>query len=180
MSVMEDVKLSSCVGRAIAQAVSRWLPTAAGRVRVRAGMCVLWWTKRHWGRFSPSTSVSPANHSTNFSIIIITRDWHNRPIIGRSAEWTQLDLAPPPPYQLEKHSSLKIIQISSSWSLADISQEFYWSRCSTVYWHCPRQNLFVCMLYALWSALNQPMYLYARNGWTRWPVKYTKSVFWII
>jgi hypothetical protein len=25
---------------------------------------------RHWGRFSPSTSVSPANHSTVFSIII--------------------------------------------------------------------------------------------------------------
>jgi hypothetical protein len=33
----------------------------------------LWLTKRRWGRFSPSTSVSPANlHSTNFSIIIIT------------------------------------------------------------------------------------------------------------
>jgi hypothetical protein len=51
----------------------------------------LWWTKRHWGRFSPSTSVSPANHSTDFFIIIITRGWHNRPISGRSAEWTQLD-----------------------------------------------------------------------------------------
>jgi hypothetical protein len=35
----------------------------------------LWWTKRHCGRFSPSTSVSPANHSTDFSIIIITRGW---------------------------------------------------------------------------------------------------------
>jgi hypothetical protein len=35
--------------------------------------------------------VSPANLSTNFSIIIITRGWHNRPIGGRSAEWTQLD-----------------------------------------------------------------------------------------
>jgi hypothetical protein len=32
----------------------------------------LWWTKRHWSRFSPSTLVSPANHSTDFSIIIIT------------------------------------------------------------------------------------------------------------
>jgi hypothetical protein len=32
----------------------------------------LWWTKWHWGRFSPSTSVSPANpHFTNCSIIII-------------------------------------------------------------------------------------------------------------
>jgi hypothetical protein len=34
---------------------------------------------------------SPATHFTNFSIIIITRGWHNRPISGRSAEWTQLD-----------------------------------------------------------------------------------------
>jgi hypothetical protein len=33
----------------------------------------LWWTKWSWGRFSPSTSVSPANlHSTNFSTITIT------------------------------------------------------------------------------------------------------------
>jgi hypothetical protein len=54
----------------------------------------LWWTKRHWVRFSPSTFVSPASHSTNFSTIIITRDWHNRPISGRSAKWTQLDSTP--------------------------------------------------------------------------------------
>jgi hypothetical protein len=53
----------------------------------------LWWTKRHWGRFSPSILVSPANHSTDFSIIIITRGWHNRPIGGRSAEWI-LDSTP--------------------------------------------------------------------------------------
>jgi hypothetical protein len=33
----------------------------------------LWWTKWRWGRFSPSTSVSPANlYSTNFSTITIT------------------------------------------------------------------------------------------------------------
>jgi hypothetical protein len=81
-------------GRAVAQAVSRWLPTAAARVRVRAACGGLCWTKRHWGRFSPSTSASPANHSTDFSIIIITRGWHNRPIGGRSAEWTQLDSTP--------------------------------------------------------------------------------------
>jgi hypothetical protein len=42
--------------------------------------------------FCPNTSVSPANHhSTNFSIIIITRGWYNRPIGGRSAEWVQMD-----------------------------------------------------------------------------------------
>jgi hypothetical protein len=33
----------------------------------------LWWIKWRWGRFPPSTSVSPANlHSTNFSTITIT------------------------------------------------------------------------------------------------------------
>jgi hypothetical protein len=57
-----------------------------------AGKWGLLWTKRHWGCFSPSTSVSHANHhSTNFSIIIITWGWHNRPIGGRSAELTQFD-----------------------------------------------------------------------------------------
>jgi hypothetical protein len=81
------------IGRAVAQAVSRWLPTVAARVRVRAehigfvvGKAAL------GGRFSPSTSVFPANHhSPNFSIIIITRGWHNRPIGGHGAEWTQFD-----------------------------------------------------------------------------------------
>jgi hypothetical protein len=35
-------------------------------------MCDLWWTKWHWYRFSPTTSVYPANlHSTNCSTIII-------------------------------------------------------------------------------------------------------------
>jgi hypothetical protein len=62
------------ISRAVAQTVSRWLPTSAVWVPVREGMWGLWWTKRHWGRFSPSISVSPANHHcTNFSIIIITR-----------------------------------------------------------------------------------------------------------
>jgi hypothetical protein len=60
----------------------------------QGSMWGLWWTKRHCGGFSPSTSVSPANHSTSFSIIIITRGWHNRPIGGRSAGWTQLDSTP--------------------------------------------------------------------------------------
>jgi hypothetical protein len=57
----------------------------------------LWFTKGHWSRFSPSTSVSPANHhSTNFSIIIITRGWHNRPISGCSAT------VPPPTKPIKK------------------------------------------------------------------------------
>jgi hypothetical protein len=52
------------------------------------------------GQFFPSTSVSPANHSTDFSIIIITRGWHNRPLSGRSVEWT---LLPPPIIQIKKN-----------------------------------------------------------------------------
>jgi hypothetical protein len=75
-------RTSWLVGRAVAEAVSRWVPTAEAPVLVRAGMWGLWWTKRHWVRFSPSTSVSPANHSTNFSIIIITRGWQNRPLVA--------------------------------------------------------------------------------------------------
>jgi hypothetical protein len=64
-------QVASREGRAIAQPVSRRLPTAAARVRaqVRWGF---WWTKWHWGRFSPSTSVSPVNfHSTDYSTLII-------------------------------------------------------------------------------------------------------------
>jgi hypothetical protein len=58
----------------------------------------LWWTKWRWGRFSQSTSVSPANfHSTKFSIITITRDRCNRPFSGRRAEWAQHGHSTPPP-----------------------------------------------------------------------------------
>jgi hypothetical protein len=55
----------------------------------------LWWTKWRRGRFSPSTSVSPAIHSTNFSIFTITRGRYNRPVSGRRAEWTQFGHHPP-------------------------------------------------------------------------------------
>jgi hypothetical protein len=41
----DKFRLSTMKGRAIAQAVSRRLPTAAARVCVRRGMCDLWWTK---------------------------------------------------------------------------------------------------------------------------------------
>jgi hypothetical protein len=54
-----------------AKVVSRWLPTAAARVRAQV-MWDLRWTKWHWGRFSPSTSVSPASSQlTDCSTFII-------------------------------------------------------------------------------------------------------------
>jgi hypothetical protein len=60
----------------------------------------LWWTKQHWGKFSPSISVSPANHSTNFYITIFIRGWHNMPLVAvvpSGPNWT-----PPPIYELKK------------------------------------------------------------------------------
>jgi hypothetical protein len=64
----------------------------------------LWWTKWLWNRFSPSTSVSPANlHSTNFSIIIIT--YHpglvQQASSGRSTQ--------SPTAQMEKKSMIYIV-----------------------------------------------------------------------
>jgi hypothetical protein len=56
---------------AISQAVSRRIPIAAVRVPSLFWSWFLWWAKWHWGSFSPSTSVSPANsHSTNCFIFI--------------------------------------------------------------------------------------------------------------
>jgi hypothetical protein len=37
---------------------------------------------------SPSSSVSPANHSTDCSTLIIIWEWYNRPNSGRSTKWT--------------------------------------------------------------------------------------------
>jgi hypothetical protein len=63
--------ITTILGRAVAQAVRRRLPTAAARVRAQV-MWDLWWTKWHWGRFSPSISLSPANSlSTDCSTFII-------------------------------------------------------------------------------------------------------------
>jgi hypothetical protein len=66
--------LSFIIGRAIPQAVSRRLLTAAARVQTRFWSCgILWWIKVARGRFSPRTWVSPANlHSICFSTIIFT------------------------------------------------------------------------------------------------------------
>jgi hypothetical protein len=62
----------------------------------------LWWTKRHWVKFSPSTSVSPANYlSTNFSIIIFTRGLYNRPLVAAVPSGT--NWAPPPTISIKKN-----------------------------------------------------------------------------
>jgi hypothetical protein len=61
----------------------------------------LWWTKWHWGRFSPSTSVSSANpHFTDCSIIIII--YHPT---------YQVDSVPPHPGKLKKETKLRLCNL---------------------------------------------------------------------
>jgi hypothetical protein len=65
----KSVSMVRTGGRAIAQAVSH-----RGGPGSTPGLVMwdLWWTKWRWGRFSPSTSVSPANlYSTNCSTITL-------------------------------------------------------------------------------------------------------------
>jgi hypothetical protein len=76
--------------------VSRWFPIAATRVRVRAEHVGFVVDKAALGQVFSEYFGFPCQSSFHqfFSIIIITRGWHNRPIGGRSAEWTQLDSNP--------------------------------------------------------------------------------------
>jgi hypothetical protein len=72
------------VGRAIAQVVSRRLPTAAARVQTQVWSCgILWWTKVALGqvfcrelRFPLPIYIPSASPQSSFTI---TRGWHNRP-----------------------------------------------------------------------------------------------------
>jgi hypothetical protein len=65
----------------------------------------LWWTKWRWGRFSPSTSVSPANlHSTNFSTITIT---YHLGLLQQTSKWPQYPKSHRTNFIFNKQSSLK-------------------------------------------------------------------------
>jgi hypothetical protein len=87
----EEIYRTLCIskqGRAIVQAVSCWLPTAAARVGSQV-IWEFWQTKWHRSRFLPSASVSPANsHSNNCFIFInhpiIDAIYHVIPNIGRA------------------------------------------------------------------------------------------------
>jgi hypothetical protein len=88
---------SDDLGRAIAEAVSRWLPTAAARLQSRV------WSSGICGRQSgagasflrvlrfPLPFIPPNSPSSQS----ITRGRYNRPVSGRRAEWTQFGLNPP-------------------------------------------------------------------------------------
>jgi hypothetical protein len=87
-------------GRAIAQAVSSWLPTAAVQVRAQVGSCGICGEQSGAGagflrvlRFPLPILIPPtAPHSSSMSIV---RGWYNRPVSGRRTKWTQSHLTPP-------------------------------------------------------------------------------------
>jgi hypothetical protein len=62
----------------------------------------LWWTKRHWVRFSPSTSVSPTTQSTDCSTLVTI---HNYPgLVQQAKQWRthQVDSLAPTKQTKEK------------------------------------------------------------------------------
>jgi hypothetical protein len=70
-------------GRATAQAVSCWLPTAAALVQTRVWSCgILWWTEVALGQVFSENFGFPCQSTFHLLLhnhLIITRGWHNRP-----------------------------------------------------------------------------------------------------
>jgi hypothetical protein len=85
-------------GRAVAQAVSRRLLTAAARVRSQISLCGICGGLRDTGagflrvlRFPLIILIPPTAPHSSLSII---RCWYNRPISGRRTKWTQSHSTP--------------------------------------------------------------------------------------
>jgi hypothetical protein len=81
------------VGRAITQAVSRQLPTAAARVRAKVRRCGICGGQSSNGagfhlvlQFPLPVLITPTAPHSPPSVI---RGWYNRPITGRRTKWTQ-------------------------------------------------------------------------------------------
>jgi hypothetical protein len=91
---------SSVGGRVAAQAVSRWLPTAAARVRVRTA-CEISGEQSCFGQVFSEYFGFRCQFSTNFSIIIITRGAGTIGLLVAAVpsvpNWT-----PPPTIQIKK------------------------------------------------------------------------------
>jgi hypothetical protein len=70
------------IGCAVAQAVSRRLPTAAARVRAQLSLHGIRCGEKR-NRFSPSTPVSHANHSIDFSTLVVVHHYRLSSRAGR-------------------------------------------------------------------------------------------------
>jgi hypothetical protein len=69
-----------------------------------------------WGRFSPNISVSSANHhSTEFSILTITRGKYNRPEVADVPSGSSLDSTPTMRIKKDIHEGTEFLaQINNS------------------------------------------------------------------
>jgi hypothetical protein len=84
--LMNVKQVNACYGRAIAQAVSRWLPTAAARVQTRVYSCGISGGQCGAGagflrvlRFPPPIFIPPILPQSPSRII---RGWYNRPVVA--------------------------------------------------------------------------------------------------
>jgi hypothetical protein len=96
----------------------------------------LWWTKWRWGRFSPSTSVSPANlYSTNFSTITIIYHlgWYNRPVVA--AVPSGLSLTPLTLIKNKKNKNREAYKTVDRYSVSQFNpfETIYWCVNSVFY-----------------------------------------------
>jgi hypothetical protein len=104
---MQPPYFDCSLGRAIAQAISHWLSTAAARVRSQvksrgicggqsgAGASFLWVLRFPLPILIPPTA--PCSSS-------IVRGWHNRPVSGRRTMWTHSQSHPTPRNLTEDHN----------------------------------------------------------------------------
>jgi hypothetical protein len=95
--------------------------------------------------------------STDFSIIIITRGWHNRPLSGRIVEWT---LIPHPPMQIKKKYN--------SCSCRIVLSE---TKSATMYFSLELTEF--CAVSYSWSALMLIYWRYKLNCSHRWQCRYS-------
>jgi hypothetical protein len=74
----------------------------------------LWWTWWHWGKFSPNTSVSPANsHSTGCSTIIII---YHLGLVQQAKQLPQYQVDSVSPHEREKNT-LEFKTVDNSFQL---------------------------------------------------------------
>jgi hypothetical protein len=103
--------LSYELGRAIAQAVSRWLPTSATRVQNRVLSCGICGRQSGAGagflrvlRFSLPIFIPPISPQSPSSII---RGWYNRPVVATVPKV--------PPRKLKKKKGMNCLRSLESW-----------------------------------------------------------------
>jgi hypothetical protein len=98
-------KIIVFVDRAVAQVVSRWLPTSAAHVWAQVRSCAICGERNDTGasllrelRFPLPILIPPTALRLSSSII---RGWYNKPIRSRRSKWTQSN---PTPRNLKKNS----------------------------------------------------------------------------